>query len=442
MTLSKIVLKSKTELVDHIKTHIPSFYFSSMTSTVIPYDKLESVFSGENDFCLADLSALEPKMEMEGENLRISGAVNWKDAKEFLQMKGRTIMTAPTEELALVSAGLATSATGERCFHFGSLRTQVVSLKYIDFNGEEKELFADNDYQDQSPIIKAFQNEFKLYSSFKNAPFPRLEKEIDLMIGTEGQLGVITEVLLKTCENYAVNHLFMLLPKWEDNIDAHLEVAEKIQNFKETVILCELIDSNSFEHLAPEDRPNQGMDAIFFEIKSDSFESFYENFLLSLSFLEEDKVFELSESKFHHLRASVPRAVQETNSRKGITKLGTDVQVKIKDFKTLLGYYQEFSKLGISYNLFGHFGDAHLHFNFMPTSDQTELCQEQLKELYLKIRALNGSPFAEHGVGVIKQKFIKDFLNGNHIEAFRYLKEKNDPHNQFFPQGYLNIVID
>ena len=31
---------------------------------------------------------------------------------------------------------------------------------------------------------------------FKNAPFPRLEKETDLMVGMEGQLGVVPKLIL------------------------------------------------------------------------------------------------------------------------------------------------------------------------------------------------------------------------------------------------------
>lgn len=440
MALNKFVFKSKEELIEHIKKHQATFYYSSQTSTVIPYDKLEEIYK-DKEFNLGDLSQLPSSMDLlENGNLYIKGPVSWKDAKEFLRTKGRTIKTAPTENLALISAGAATSATGERCFKFGNLRSQIERISYINHNGVEIELKKDN----KLPLtdgLKTYQEETKPYIEYKNPPFPRIENETDLMIGTEGQLGVITELELQTTEDVPVSHMFMLLPKWEEGVNNHLEVCEKIQAFRDDVILCEFIDSNSFEYLSADERPNQGKDTIFFEVLTDSFEKFYENFLANLSFLNEEEVFELSESKFHQVRASIPRAVFEENSRQGVVKMGTDVQVKISQFSDLLDIYKEFSKLDVRYNLFGHFGDAHLHFNFMPQKDQTKLCQDEFLKMYDKVANLKGSPFAEHGIGIIKQKFIGRYWNQNITNYFKELKAEHDPHNQFFPQGFMNLEI-
>ncbi len=438
MALKKITFKDTEELKDHLKSHSPTFYYGSQTSTVIPYDKLEEIYKDE-DFYLGNLSQLPSSMDLTADKtLQIKGPVNWKDAKAFLKSKGRNIMTAPTENLALITAGAATSATGERCFHFGNLRSQIKKIKYLNYKGEEKTLNADKPINTEFDLSD-YQKEFEKYSNLKNAPFPRFETETDLLIGTEGQLGVITEIEIDTCEDMPVNHLFMLLPKWEEDYSAHMEVSEKIQNFREDVILCEFIDSNSFSFLKTQDRPNQGKDALFFEIKSEAFEKFYEQFLLDLSFLNEEEVFELSENRFHEIRASIPRAVFEENSKMGVVKMGTDVQVPNQYFSKLLDIYKDFSKTGVRYNLFGHFGDAHLHFNFMPTPADTESCSNEFQNMYQTVKDLNASPFAEHGIGIIKQKFIANYWNDDIYSIFKKLKETYDPHSQFFPQGFMNL---
>ena len=112
-----------------------------------------------------------------------------------------------------------------------------------------------------------------------------------------------------------------------------------------------------------------------------------------------------------------------------------------ESFKELLALYREFSKQGIDYNLFGHFGDCHLHFNFFPNPDQQGFCDSLFDEFYKEIKNINGSPFAEHGIGLFKQKFIKQFYGESQINMFKSLKKKYDPENKFFPGGFMSIRL-
>ena len=440
--IKKKTFKNIEELKTHIKTHSPSFYYSSQTSTVIPYDKIEHYFNEFEEFFLCDLSSLAPVMNLnENNNLVISGAVNWKDARAFLISKGRNILTAPTEDLALISAGVATSCTGERCFSYGNLRSQIVSLKYINYEGKEICLNASNDFSSDSSFIKPYESEFHHYKDLKNAPYPRFEKETDLLIGTEGQLGVITQVELKTTKLEPISHLFIVVPKWEESLKSHMEIYHKVQKYRSEIILCELIDSNSFSYLSEEDRPAENKDVIYLEILTSEFEKIYDELLSKLTTISEEDIFEISENKFHQIRSTVPRAIFEANSKMGVTKVGTDVQVFENQFEELLKHYQELARndKSIKYNLFGHFGDAHLHFNFMPKADKLDYCYNQFEELYKKVVTWKASPFAEHGIGFLKQKYIKDFMGENQKGLFKDIKKAHDPHNQFFPKGFMSL---
>jgi len=356
---------SQSDLISHLKAHQPSFYFSSKTSTVIPYDKIESLLPwSSGDFFLCDLSKLPPKMELKSNgNLVLSGGVSWEDAKNFLKANGRNLKTSPTEQLALITAGVATSCTGERCFGFGNMRSQVVRLKYLDYNGEEKELLKDQEFASSSSYLKSYQEDFNSYKNFKNAPYPRFEKSIDLMIGTEGQLGIVSEV----------------------------------------------------------------------------FEDIYANVLCNFQHISADEVFEIAENKFHHVRAGVPRAIFEENSKMGVVKVGTDCQVGVDKFTDLLNFYRKAAQIGVRYCLFGHFGDAHLHYNYMPSKDQTQKCLDMFQELYNQVYEWKGSPFAEHGIGLIKQKYIKKYHGEHQLGLFKDLKKEHDPYRQFFPQGFMSV---
>ena len=428
------------DLIGHIQGHKPSFYFSSKTSTVIPYDKIEALLPWkEGEYFLCDLSKLPSSMELkENGNLVLRGAVSWEDAKKFLRSNGRNLKTSPTEQLALITAGIATSCTGERCFGFGNMRSQVVSLKYLNYEGKEKTLHRDSNFNTASSHLKTYQQEFNAYQNFKNAPYPRFEKETDLMIGTEGQLGIVTEVEIETTENFDLTYVFMLLPRWETDYTPHLEIFKAVQDKRDAILSCELLDSNCMNYLKADEKLGTNQDVIFLEVRTDRFEEIYSEVLCGLNLTSAENVFEIAENKFHHVRAGVPRAIFEENSKMGVVKVGTDCQVSGEKFKDLLNFYREAAQIGVRYCLFGHFGDAHLHYNYMPTKEQTPQCLDKFQDLYNKVHEWHGSPFAEHGIGLIKQKYIKKFHGPHQAGLFMDLKKEHDPHGQFFPQGFMN----
>ncbi len=426
---------SNPDVIAHLKTGLPTLFHSSQTSTVIPFEKIEGML--KSDTVLGNLSTIKGNLEMlSNGNLKVSGFVTWKEAKEFCLSHKREIMTSPTEELAGVLAGIATSCTGERSFGFRNLRSQIVELTYLDHDGVEHTLSATKKL-DCGIDLSAYQKDFAHYAQYKNAPYPRLEFETDLMTGTEGQLGVINSAVLKTIEHFPETYIFMLLPKWEVNFEPHLELFQAVQNFRERVRACELLDSNSLSYLPPEKNPGKDNDVVFLEIRKDDFENIYEDLLSHLTLLNEDQIFEMDATKCRDLRVSVPRAIFEVNSRMGVTKKGTDVQVSAEKFKDLMLFYRKLGTHGVPYNLFGHFGDAHLHFNFMPTPDKENFCNKELESLYEQVLTWKGSPFAEHGIGLLKRKFIAPFYSETQKTVFRALKKKFDPKGQFFPEGFM-----
>jgi glycolate oxidase len=229
----------------------------------------------------------------------------------------------------------------------------------------------------------------------------------------------------------------MLLPKWEENIEPHMEIFNAVQAHRNAIMSCEILDSNCMNYLKTDEKLGTSQDVIFLEVKTDHFEDIYENILCHLKHTDHHSIFEIAENKFHHIRAGVPRAIFEENSKMGVVKIGTDCQVSGEKFPDLLNFYREAAKIGVRYCLFGHFGDAHLHFNYMPTKEQSAQCLDQIQRLYDKVMEWKGSPFAEHGIGLLKQKYIKKFHGTHQLELFSDLKKEHDPYNQFFPQGFM-----
>jgi len=436
----EIYTKSINSLISEVKKTGSLTVVGGKTSTVLPYQDV-NLFGNETR--VINLSQMPKSMSLNSSgDLTVTGPIDWKEARVFCEENGREILTAPTEDTAHVLSGLATSATGERCFGFGTLREQVKSLKFLNHEGEIIHLDSKNKFK-QNTLIEKYQQDYAIYNSFKNGPFPRLERETDLLIGTEGQLGIITEATIATKVKVPTSFFFILLPKWEVDYSGHLEVFQKVQALRNLIYCCELIDSNSLSVLPKEENPGNGLqDLIFIEFESNNAEKVFEYFIANLEKIDQENVFEIGATKCHELRMKVPRLTFEKNSMMGVVKKGTDVQVGPANFQLLLDIYRDMATIGISYNLFGHFGDGHLHFNFMPSKNDVSKCDDALERLYEKVFQLKGSPFAEHGVGLIKQKYIQHFYGENQFEVFQFLKNKYDPENKFFPSGYMSLILE
>ncbi len=446
MCKKSITLNSLEMLKGHVIGRAPTLFTGSGTSTVIPFNDVSKLVLVAN-LNIAPYLEYDEKMKL----LIVQGSCSWHEANSFTRSKGRSVRSYPTEELATVLAGIATSATGERSFGNGTLRDDVEQIEYLGFDGKihrlsseklliDHPIFADN--KRGKELLKVYQKRFENFLQLKNGPVPRLVKETDLMVGSEGQLGVITKVWLKTSKWEDSLHLFIRLNRWEESFEQHLEVVKSVNVFRDKIVACEFLDSNSLGFLPENERPAISRDIIILEIKSDCFDDIYDNVISKLKSVSENDVFEISSSRAHQIRMAVPRYVQEHNQKHGAFKSGTDVQVDIGHFEKLLHHYQKFAKAGITYLLFGHIGDRHLHFNFLNSNEQQLLCDELFNELYANCLMWNGSPFAEHGIGTLKQKYIKPFLEDVHLKMFEYLKENLDPHNQFFPSGIMNIKVN
>jgi glycolate oxidase len=422
--------KSLDELSLIIRKQEPLLPFTSKTSTVIPFEQENFLTTFGCKEKLVNLSQLPKKCEWTQDfEINVTGPVTWAELRTFAQEGNRRIMTSPTEELAGCLAGLATSCTGELAFAYGNLREQISQCHFMDYTGEIKQLFH------KDPLLLAYDfssyaQTFKHYEKFKNAPFPRLDKATDLMIGTEGQLGVITSAGFKTAPFYLTEHLFLQIPRWEEQAEVHAEILLWVQQHRGKILAVELIDWNSQRFIPENLRESQECDLIFMEIVSDFMEEIFESMNSELHLVSEDKIFQISEQKFYQIRKAVPRGVGEYNS---------DIQLLPSQWKDLREMYLRCANFGSAYLLFGHFGDCHLHFNFLCEKGLTADVDKILETLYGDVKGLNGTPFAEHGVGLIKKKYMKNFYSAEHTSAFNFLKNHFDPANIFYPSGFMNV---
>lgn len=343
----------------------------------------------------------------------------------------------PTELSAWIGGNVATNASGGRSFRHGSVRKWVRRLRVVLPTGEFLEIkrgehFADESgnfairYPDGRVVSFAIPN-YKM-PSVKNASGlyakPGMDL-IDLFIGSEGILGVFTEIELQ-------------LVRWEGEIFGCIAffASEKdsVEFVKEARILSR-DDSSGLDALTIDYFGGKSLDfmrpvnpGIPFEAEAAVFiEQFIpedpeEIMTLWAELMEKHgciKDWSATDAhdrgRLRDFRHSLPEAVNELVRSRGVGKMGLDIAVPDDKLEEIMEVYRTAAgDAAVDYLYFGHIGDNNLHMNFLPKNREEA---EKIKPVYLatarKGIEMGGTISAEHGVG--KKKYIEKG------EAYPYL---------------------
>jgi FAD/FMN-containing dehydrogenase len=80
------------------------------------------------------------------------------------------------------------------------------------------------------------------------------------------------------------------------------------------------------------------------------------------------------------------------------------------------------------YVIFGHIGDAHVHANLLPqTEEEAARAQKVILSLARDAVALGGTVSAEHGLGKRKAHLLRLQFTPEQIESMRRVKRHFDP---------------
>ncbi len=376
-----------------------------------------------------------------------------------LAQRGLFYPPDPTEWSCQMGGTVATNASGARTFKYGTTRDYVNALEVVLASGEllklrRGELRFDSAGCLRLPLesgrtIDVTLPSYRMPATRKHAAgyyvAPKMDA-IDLFIGSEGTLGVITEIelrLLPQPENVLAGIVF-----FEQESDLLALVAEARAaslttraNGKQGLDAraLEYFDCEALAFLRPyySRIPDNVAGAIFFEqeICSDNEDELMSAWLALLELHQarlEDSWFATNDKDRQQLRAfrhHLPVLVNEWIARHKQRKVSTDMAVPDAGFAELLAYYQfALREAGLSYVIFGHIGDNHLHVNMLPRDDAEAA---QARELYARFVqravALGGTVSAEHGIGKIKRPYLAMMYDEKSLAEMAALKRVFDP---------------
>lgn len=133
----------------------------------------------------------------------------------------------------------------------------------------------------------------------------------------------------------------------------------------------------------------------------------------------------------------VREAVPEGVNRRVSQKAAADVIVPWERFTEAQRRYREIAAAhGLDIAIWGHISDGNVHPNLLPTSDgEAERAQAAIFEMGKVAIEFGGAPMSEHGIGrnPTKQALLRELFGDAGIDSMRRIKRALDPSTQLAP---------
>lgn len=132
----------------------------------------------------------------------------------------------------------------------------------------------------------------------------------------------------------------------------------------------------------------------------------------------------------------VRRCLSQAAYALGPVKVNEDVTVPRSKIPPLVaGVHALARKFRLPVLCFGHAGDGNIHVNFMieRSEEMRKKIERAVEELFSLTLSLGGTLSGEHGVGIAKLPFVKMELGPKALEAMKRIKEALDPNGILNP---------
>jgi len=403
----------------------------------------------------------------------IEPAVLLSDFQKEIKKQNLFYPPDPTETNCFIGGTVATNASGAKTFKYGPTRDYVLALEIVLPDGDVLNLERDKQKANGYDLTLTTSSGKNISLSIPDYTFPAVKNAsgyfvkpnmdaIDLFIGSEGTLGIITKIKLKLLplpEEFISCVLFFddettALNFLEEARDNSFQNRKNNSPNKIDALALEFFDERALKFLAKDFSAIlvSAQAAIWFEQECDanSFDSILEawNTLMQAHNVNEETAWfafsDADKEKIKDFRHAISWKVNEYVTRNNFRKLGTDVAVPDKSFREFYFTLQSWAKQSnIDFVSYGHFGNSHIHLNFLP---KTEVEFNEGKILYRKICEeavrLGGTVSAEHGIGKAKRDYLLMMYGEDNIRKMAALKKALDPNlilgiENIFSEEYL-----
>lgn len=319
-----------------------------------------------------------------------------------------------SSDVATIGGMVSNNSSGMRAVKYGVTRDYILSLEVVLAGGQ---------------VVRVGSHATKSSSGYDL---------VDLFVGSEGTLGVITEVTMRVVglpeRVMAVTSSF---PTLEGATNA---VYETLRSGLDPAAI-EMLDAETMRIT----NEQQGLSlpnvpTLFIEFHGSN-DGMYDEIAYLREICDECGAVRFDMAEYTEAREALWRARREAResikrSHPGMTLIGGDACVPMSRFGALVSYVHELSReSGVRIYAFGHAGDGNLHTEAIVDGSDPEafrLGEELTAQIIRRALEMGGTATGEHGVGLMKRPFMCQ-EHGAALELMRAIKATLDPYGIMNP---------
>lgn len=416
-------------------------------------------------------------VEFDGKSgaVTVEPGINYGKLQQTLLTHDRFLPPFPASiEYSTIGGAVANNASGEKSAKYGSTREFVQSLRVVLANGEvittkrlsKRELgkklglptFEGEIYRSLDALLEENTNvlEKLLLKTTKNSAGYALadvklrDGSFDLtplFVGSQGTLGIVTQVTLDTEEHHPQTTLIVA---HFDTISSAAAAVAELRKFSTMPSCIEMVDDNLL----------QVVDAINPNLLKGVLEKPFPKITLLIEFDENERQQKkyskkalklldkyatrcevetnpLQQDKLWRIRHASASVVSHTDgTRKALPIIEDGIVPPDRFEEYITAVYALFERHGLKGALWGHAGDANLHMQ--PFLDLSQVGDRQkiiklMDEYYDLVISLGGSTTGEHGDGRLRTPYLEKLYGPEVVELFVKTKKIFDPYGLLNP---------
>ncbi len=419
---------------------------------------------------------------MTKDTITVQPGMIYKDLQHLLHSHGRFMPPYPASiDFATIGGAVANNSAGEKTVKYGSTRDYIESLRVVLANGQvievhrlsAKELrqkqrqtdFEGHIYRNVDYLIE--ENWDQLAEAY-----PRVNKNTagydlwhvkgpdgsfdlgQLIIGSQGTLGVVTEVTLRHVPYNPQTHLIV---GYFEDMEHAARAVELVMPLKPSAL--EVVDRHLLEFLHEHD-PEQirgimpdKMPGIVLLVQFDDSKSRLrasktkkvQKVFKELAFASRVATDPKEQVRLWKIRRGAAAIIWKLRGAKKALPIIEDGVVPLEQMpKFIEQVYKMFERYKLDIAVWGHAGNANFHMQpFMNLSSQVDRKKmfELMNEFYRLVIEMGGSTCGEHNDGRLRAPYLKR-LYGEHLYGvFEDVKKVFDPLNIFNPGVKIGVSL-